>query len=440
MRCGAKNNAPFGHAMRWFLPAFLLAIFALTSPVRAQTSDTVFEQRARQLVDIMASRGSADDFFARSFLDVVPATKITEIANALTAQNGKVIGVAKLSTTGLFLGNVDISYERATVSFTLTLSPEPPNKVIGLLITNVQARDDSTAKLEADVRKLPGSASFLVMRVDGPRGPPLFSVEPDQRLAIGSAFKLWILAEAARSVNAKKRRWSDVVTLRARSLPSGIMQKWPRSSPVTLHSLATMMISLSDNTATDALLMALGRAQVDAILPVVGHTLPSSTLPILSTTEAFALKIARNADLRRSYEGASPTQRRRLLDANAARLTIDSSMLPEFVGRPIAVQTIEWFASPRDMANTLDWLRRNGGQTTLDILAINQGIPEGQAARFAYIGFKGGSEAGVITMNLLVQTRTGQWYTTTASWNNSNAAVDETQFFSLFLRAVALIP
>ena len=49
------------------------------------------------------------------------------------------------------------------------------------------------------------------------------------------------------------------------SLPSGITQSWPAGSPVTLQTLATLMISISDNTATDTL-VTLERRKLDAFV------------------------------------------------------------------------------------------------------------------------------------------------------------------------------
>src|SRR5690606_39753601 len=43
------------------------------------------------------------------------------------------------------------------------------------------------------------------------------------------------------------------------SLPTGILQEWPVGTPMTIQSLATLMISISDNTATDVLLRVAGR-------------------------------------------------------------------------------------------------------------------------------------------------------------------------------------
>ena len=67
-------------------------------------------------------------------------------------------------------------------------------------------------------------------------------------MAIGSTFKLYVLSALSHAIARGEHRWDEVVTLNQRSFPSGQMQDWPRSTPVTLQTLATMMIAISDNT------------------------------------------------------------------------------------------------------------------------------------------------------------------------------------------------
>lgn len=114
----------------------------------------------------------------------------------------------------------------------------------------------------------------------------------DREMAIGSAFKLYVLSELVREVGARQRKWTDVVPLDGKiaSLSSGMLQSWPGGSPVTLHTLANMMISISDNIAADELLMTPGRQRVEAILPATGHSKPELNVPFLRTLEMFKLK------------------------------------------------------------------------------------------------------------------------------------------------------
>src|SRR5262249_2791261 len=72
---------------------------------------------------------------------------------------------------------------------------------------------------------LPGQVSVATV-VDGKAGP---SLAPDAPLAVGSSFKLAVLAALRRRVASGAIGWADVVTLdeRWRSLPSGVLQEWP---------------------------------------------------------------------------------------------------------------------------------------------------------------------------------------------------------------------
>jgi len=81
---------------------------------------------------------------------------------------------------------------------------------------------------------------------------------------------------------------------------------------------------------------------------------------------------------------------------------------------------------------------RAGGDA-LPILAVNPGIAPADAKRWRYLGYKGGSEPGVIAMHFLAQARDGDWYALSASWNNPAARVDEPRFVALMTRALNLL-
>ena len=105
----------------------------------------------------------------------------------------------------------------------------------------------------------------------------------------------------------------------------------------------------------------------------------------------------------------------------------------------MAIDAVEWFASAADLARVMDWLRRNGDETTHGILAISPGMPRPAAAPYGYIGFKGGSEPGVINLTWLVRNNAGVWHAVTGSWNNPAAPVEEGRFIALIARALPLV-
>src|SRR3546814_18014082 len=75
------------------------------------------------------------------------------------------------------------------------------------------------------------------------------------------------------------------------------------------------MVSVSDNSATDILLHALGRDNVEAVLPVVGIKEPAGMRPFLSTLEMFKLKGVDGGALGDQWLALDEKGRRKLLAA-----------------------------------------------------------------------------------------------------------------------------
>lgn len=423
------------------LGALLLAIAAPSAalaqqpPVPAIAISPGLQARIDALPAMINGTGDFEEYFAPAFKAQVPKAQFDQIGQQLKAQFGAAVKVERVSATSPYAATVELGFEKGVGAVNIVIDPAAPHRVTGLLLARIEPRGDTIAKIEAEIRALPGTAAFGVYAL-GDDVAPVNELAGSQPMPIGSAFKLWVLAEAARQVNAGARKWSDVVALGPRSLPSGISQRWPAGAPVTLHTLATLMISISDNTATDTLLTALGRDKVDAMVAQTGIANPAATLPVLTTMEAFQLKAPANADLAAGWRAAGPDGRRKLLADNRARLAatkIDPAM---FADKPV-VPDIEWFASPRDEAAVLNWLRTRGGDQALAILAVNPGTPS--AALFDYAGFKGGSEPGVIFMSWLVKTKKGNWYAVTGGWTRRDAAVDERGFAMLMSRLLTQV-
>ncbi|WP_325233458.1 serine hydrolase [Sphingobium sp.] len=418
--------------------SILFALILLALPMRASAqADPTYRSRAEQLVRILAAPGDEDDYFAPLFRDAVPVDRWRAVAADLRARHGQPLSLGSVRSETATAGQVEIRFERATVGFTLVISPQPPHRVIGLHIIGARTAHDSLDKVMADIAALPGSTAFAIAKLTDAGPQILYGHRTDTQMATGSSFKLYILAELARAVAARKHRWSDSIPLGPKSF-SGRLAAWPDKAPMTLHSLATAMIAESDNSASDTLLLALGRDRVDAMRQAAGHADPGTASPLLTTAEAFALKMPANSDLRRRFEAGSPASRRALLRESAQRLTADKVDVGSVAEMPVAIESVEWFASSRDMIVLLDWLRLHGGDA-LPILAVNPGIAPADARRWRYLGYKGGSEPGVMAMNMLAQGRDGAWYAVSGSWNNPAARLDEARFVALMTRALNLL-
>lgn len=426
------------------LASFALLIVSVPGIAAAQTppaatapaADPSLTARSHELIGIVSGTGDFSGYFAPSFHAALPKEKWDAVVVSMTGQMGKPLAIDRLTAVTPFSANLRVRFERGVVNAQIAIDPAPPHQVVGLLFTGPEMAGDTLDKLAADIRALPGTTGLGIYAL-GEGAPRLVAgIAPDKAMPLGSAFKLWVLGELAREVSAGERKWSDVVAIGPASLPSGITQNWPPGSPVTIQTLATLMISISDNTATDTLVSLEGE-QLDHFVTQAGVP---RLAPVLTTRQMFALKSPANADLATQWATSlAPSARRTLLDGNAARLRTTPVDPMMFAGKPTKVDTLEWFASPAETAGILDWLRKQGGETPLSLLAINPGIDPTTRGKFDYVGFKGGSEPGVVTLNFLVRRKDGRWLAIAAGWHRNDAGVEENRLIMLMTRALVLL-
>ncbi|HET9014299.1 MAG TPA: serine hydrolase [Thermomicrobiaceae bacterium] len=185
-----------------------------------------------------------------------------------------------------------------------------------------------------------------------------------------STMKLMFLYELYRQVDrgevdpTRRIRWED----RLRVPGSGVLQDLAAGCELTVKDYATLMITVSDNAATDVIYDLIGRPQVAAAIRDLG--LSSTYLP-LDTRELLAgLRDLDPADPELTYEklnaalGASPST----FDCAALRETPDNNV-----------------STPRDLARLSEAIERGQGlspasrEAAIDILKrqkFNSIIPE----------------------------------------------------------------
>jgi Beta-lactamase enzyme family len=421
---------------RWLL-ALLMVALAWTTPAAAQTPIGV---RAETLLQALkAGKADAADF-APTFLAQVPIAQVDAIAAQLKTQNGAALGIASLTPRDATEADVVIDYEQATVRAQFAIEPAAPHRFIGLFITGTTRKGDSFQKIIAELEGLPGKTALLVKRLDAE--PPLAAHNASVTMATGSTFKLFVLAALTGKIADRKRQWEDVVPLGPPSLPSGVTQDWPRGTPMTLQTLATQMISISDNTATDTLINLIGRPEIDMMRRAFGDT--PGAVPLLTTLEAFSLKMPARAALRTRWTSGGLSDRRQVI--NEIEPSVEAIDRRALGGGPAFIETVEWPATMEEVGRVLAAFRPDESvraaapmQPQLAILAVNPAISADLRTRFAYVGYKGGSETGVIAMSWLLRTKGGEWFTVAGAWNNSAAPVDEPRFAALMTRAVTLV-
>jgi len=250
-----------------------------------------------------------------------------------------------------------------------------------------------------------------------------------QRLAIGSAFKLYVLAELGRQIASGDASWDERIPVQAglKSMPSGSMLYAPNGSRHTLRYFAERMIAESDNTATDHLIERLGRERIESALPLFGHDAPEVNTPFLMTREFFAFKISVKPERVDQYLSSSEDEQRAILSNEIDPIQLNEFYWGDWTG-PRRIDSVEWFASPMELCHVLATLTEMAETPLLapirDILSLNRG-GLGNPQEWPYAGYKGGYEAGVFNMTWLLQRDDHRWFVLTATLNDPKRYVDQ---------------
>jgi beta-lactamase class A len=287
--------------------------------------------------------------------------------------------------------------------------------------------ENAVAVAKAMFETLPGDTAFLFTELAPEGVKPLFGIRQDERFAVGSSFKLFILGTLADDVNADRRQLDNVMRLRADLVgpPHSEMADWPVDSPVTLQTLALKMITISDNTATDHLLYLLGREKVERQMRHMIGEHAAWNEPLLSTREMTMLRDKKTGMLGRDYQKLDLAAKRKFLAGhfqgvpNYEALDFDTA----------AYNVAEWYATPLDMARALAWLKNNTeeGQKAhalRAVLAVDPKLPHDPKI-WPYVGFKGGSEDQLLAGNWLLKNKNGRWYTFHVFYNNPQGKANQ---------------
>jgi Beta-lactamase enzyme family len=226
------------------------------------------------------------------------------------------------------------------------------------------------------------------------------AVAADSPAPIGSVFELYVLAALGEAVRSGDVTWDDAIVIDddLKSVPGGILQDREPGDTVTVLEAARLMISISDNTATDHLIALLGREVVEQTLADYGNTSSELTTPLPSTRELSALKVGPASGLRTpGWIEGDEADRRAILD-QISGITPADIPVQEWVD-PIDPDLVEWFASPDDLCALAVGLTSLavGVPEVSEILQIDPGVPATDGA-WNQIWFKDGFEPGLVAV------------------------------------------
>ena len=339
-------------------------------------------------------------WFDSAFLAQIPPPQIEAIVSSLHRQFGAFVSVEIERGEGML--------RLAGAEMPVRAALNAQGQFIGLFFGVPTLTGAEPAELIGQFEALADDISAFVRRGD----TVLAERGADRPLAVGSAFKLAILKAYEDRVAAGDLTRDRVVALRPawRSIPSGMLQDWPAGVPVTLETLAGLMIAISDNTATDAMIGILGRDAIEAVSP--------RNRPFLTTREAALIKTDALPDLRRRYRDGDVAARRRLLAELAAH---DLGETRDFGTTPTV--EIEWFFTTRELCGLI------GDLFAAPAVAINPGPVD--AAGWARVAYKGGSELGALNFTAAAERADGQRVCAAVTLN-ADRAIDEQRATVLF--------
>lgn len=103
---------------------------------------------------------------------------------------------------------------------------------------------------------------------------------------IASVFKIWVLAGVAEALNDGALFHDQVIPLDAqKQVIGGALNTQAAGLPMTVDTLSSYMMGISDNTATDMMLAAAGRDRIDGLHAEYGHKTPKILAPQLGISE-----------------------------------------------------------------------------------------------------------------------------------------------------------
>ena len=387
--------------------------------------------------------------FAPSFLDILPASDLIATFQQLQAALAplEVTEIVGLETP-LMLNVVTSTRDGSQIVVSISVEDGDDHLIDGLLFSPYDEQGvefptfGSWREVSDALTSDSGSFGISVSHLNGEDLEPVNQVQEDVAFAIGSLFKLYVLAAVITTIEAGDLAWSDEIEVVEEylSYPSGVTQSEPLGTMISVQVLASRMISISDNTATDLLLHHIGRDAVEQALETLGNSVPELNRPFLSTREMFLLKLG-DEDTRNAFVAANEADRRAQLDELSRASLPPISDVVAWTS-PVAVDTIEWFATMRDIEHALLSLRdawaRPGLEPVKDIMMANLGLPFDRDI-WSLVAFKGGSEPGVLALGWLLERSDGEVFTFALAVNDTTTPLDQEAITLTAGGAVALL-
>lgn len=239
--------------------------------------------------------------------------------------------------------------------------------------------------------------SLVVARINSSNQcEPIVERQAQTPRATASVFKVWVLGALAQAIEDGIISENQVIELDPDQFAlGGTINSNPSGTAFPLSDMATLMIGISDNTATDHIHNLLPQSLLDATVTNYGHATPDLMLPLLSISQQFSLLFTFPLDVATSYVNGS--------EAFQAQFLVDEiepvgSVLGGSLFNDSLLVDGGWMASPIDICNAYARLREFPSNTPgfeiVDRAMSSQVAQPDVRAAWDRVWFKGGNLIG----------------------------------------------
>jgi beta-lactamase class A len=238
------------------------------------------------------------------------------------------------------------------------------------------------SKLRGMIRGFAGTVSVYARNLDS--GSEV-GIEPDRRVRTASTIKLPIACALAAEVEARRARWDERLVIRAQDKVSGsgVLADFSDGETINLRDAQTLMIIVSDNTATNLILDRIGADAVNNFMNSLGLTDTRSMRKIRG--DGTQLKPAQGW----SREGEKPENKKFGIGASTSREMVRLLELLE-QGRVVSPAASKNLLSILERQQYKDGIGRRSGEMriasksgSLDALRSDVGIAYTSHGRIA---------------------------------------------------------
>lgn len=315
----------------------------------------------------------------------------------------------------------------------------------------VQFIEDQNLTMEQALDKfqtLTTQSSILVAQIDNNGVCQIISERNSTQLrATASIFKIWILASAAEAYLQNQIDLEQTITLVSSELAlGGIINSEPLGTQFTLLEIATLMLGISDNTATDLLHETIGRSLIHQVINNLGLNDTSSLIPLLGISEQFHLFFSFPLATALTYVNGTEAFQADFL-VNQIEPLGPQTTFP-FNNESIFIDG-SWRASPMDICKTFAHLRdlpEGSDALKLTNIALGAGAAQPGVRNFwDRVWYKGGSLTSgtlglqVLTHAWLLENQGESPYVIIAMANSPTGGINEFSVQSITGRILELV-